>query len=451
MTNVGRGTEEQETLTVSLEPVDRTHVRINVVVPAEVVEAEVQREFAQLGRRAKVPGFRPGRVPSRVLETLYWPAVRDEVQNRLVARSLAQAIQDKGIEWTGHFELGKVSLERRGPLSYSATIEVWPRLGKVHYEGLEIEAPRVDVSDDAVEEALRALQERHARLIPVEDRDVVGAGDVVEVVWQVKDVPKRGSEESKDLIWLRDVSASEATLGRFVGKRVGDTVDLRKGTAESQIDEKQTSRAGGGVCRIEKIYRREVPELNDEFVKTVSSNLETLAELRRQLRDHLEAEAKRRRELLLNYRLKEALVAANPDVLVPPRVLAEETASQARRYFARYAIPPERAEELMRRDPEVRESLERQAFTSLAADLLLGAVAEQEGIGADEADVERVLSHLREEEPNLARELADEVAAAELRSRVKRGLILQRALERVREKARFREQHTSDNRIAEEK
>ena len=168
-----------EHATVTVEEVGPSRKRLQVEIAAPTVQAEVDRAFAQVGRQARLPGFRPGKAPRRVLERTFGEQIRRDVLGRLIEDSFHHAVHDHQLAVVGTPEIDADALKPGEGLRYSATVDVRPTIVLGELGGLDIVRPSSVVSDDEVERVLGSLRESVAQLRPITDRQVVESGDVV--------------------------------------------------------------------------------------------------------------------------------------------------------------------------------------------------------------------------------------------------------------------------------
>src|SRR5438132_87484 len=170
---------EQSTATVEdLTPVRK---RLQVEVPAHAVQAELDRTFHEVGQRARLRGFRPGKAPRPVLERVFGEEVRRKVLGRLVEASFHHAVETHGLAVVGTPDIDAEPIAPGAALRYSATVEVRPAIALGDLSGLQVVRPATRVGDEDVERTIGELRESVAQLRPVEDRAQVETGDVVRV------------------------------------------------------------------------------------------------------------------------------------------------------------------------------------------------------------------------------------------------------------------------------
>ena len=424
------GRDYLEKIQISLHEIDPVHVRVDITVPPEVVRAKTDERLAALAPQAQVPGFRRGRVPRPILEKHFGSQIKREIELELVTESIDEAARRYDLRLTGGIRLESASLSDAGTFTCVAVLEVFPKISEVHYEGLEVTVRPVSIGEEDVDRAIEQLRERHVTLVPIEDRDTVQAGDVVAVTVRQPGTQHGAENESQTLVWLQEPVDPDSSVAALVGRHVGETVAV---TARSP---ERTGQAQ--LVKIEKIYRRNVPPLDDEFAKTVS-NAETLAELRSLLRSEIEAHARRRQNAAIEAELRRALAAANPQVIPPPTLVSREREQLAAAWTVQTGLPLAKARELLEHTPELAKRLEDEARSAVVSHLLLQAIADAKGIVVTEDEIESVVDQLAKSRGIHEQEVRRAYEREDVRARALENMRLSRALEIVRQSARVRE------------
>src|SRR5437764_9496370 len=141
-----------------LSPVKKS---VEVEIPADLIQSESRRVADEFGRQAKIPGFRPGRVPPNVVRTRFAKEIQDEVMNRLLPRTFREAIAERGVEPVGDPQLQHIDAFVEGaPLKYKAEFEVKPQIELHEYKGLEIDDPKIEVTEHDVDSMIERLREQ---------------------------------------------------------------------------------------------------------------------------------------------------------------------------------------------------------------------------------------------------------------------------------------------------
>jgi trigger factor len=307
---------------VEFADVNETRKRLTIEIPSDVVDTEIERLTARLGRSAKVPGFRPGKVPPKVIWQRYKDDILHDVAHDLVPEALDEALRERGLDPVDTPDVRDIVIEPGAPLTFVATFDTVPAFDPGEYRGLALRRQAADVKDEEVDQALERLRQRAARFEPVEGRPL-GATD-----WASVDLERRvlggetpGLPEKHENVTI-DLSAeanppgfSDHLVGLEPGARAVFTVDYPAG---HQVQEM----AGHSVeyaVTLKAVKQRVVPALDDEFAKDLGS-FDSLPALRARVREDLEREAAHESDRALRGDVLAVLSArvpfAVPDALV---------------------------------------------------------------------------------------------------------------------------------------
>ncbi len=354
-------------------------VRLRDVVPAQEVEAAYRSLLSEYKKKVRVPGFRPGRVPDRVLEArLGRDALLAEVRESLIERRLPQAIKELGLDPVAVRKVeGEAALGQ--DFAFEAEIENYPEVELPDWKRFTIEVPEPEVSDEEVAAVLADLQRRYAEVSAKEGP--AEEGDLVIVVTE------EGSEIPIEL-----ARAFEAIKAALLGKAAGEAVEIPLLSEEGEPTGKTAQ------ATVKEVKAIQLPALDDEFAKTLG--YETLAEAREKIKEELlrraRAEAWEQKKDLLLERLAAELKAELP----PSLVEAEERAiwGEIAEDLAKKGVPledylkslePEKFEELK---SDVKKSAERRVRRGLALEKLteeLGTKLEEDEWKAHLAELAR--------------------------------------------------------------
>ena len=376
------------------EVVDISATRKDLVVeiPPDVVQAEIDRVTRDYSRAARIPGFRPGKVPPRIVRQRFRDQILHEVAHELIPRAVDEALRERGVEPVDTPDIRDVVVREGEPLRFTASFETAPPVDPGDYASITLRRPPVSVSEEEVDRVLARLRERAARYEPVEGRGVE-PGDTVLVDLDRRALGSPDAEVERHTNISVEVGApanppgfDEAVAGMHVG-------ESRRFTLTYPDDYAITELAGGSVeygVTVRGIKRRVLPELDDEFAKDLGT-FETLEALRARVQADLEAEAEREADRELRADLLRQLAA---------RVTAEVPASLVEREIDR------RVEEFVRRlleqriDPtqaninweEFRERQRGPAVEAVKSALVLDEVARREGLTVTAEDLEREIA-----------------------------------------------------------
>lgn len=366
------------------------------VGPARVTRA-FDRAYRDLGRRARVRGFRPGKVPRAVLERIYAASILEDLERALIAETLPEAVSQAGLHPVAEPAIEAQPPADGAPFRYSARIEVKPALSLPPVRGLPAAKPSTEVRIEEVEEHLERLRQRQAPLVEEPEGTAAARGNVltIDYVGRVGGEPFEGGSG-------QDVELDLGT-GHFIpgfeeqleGARVGDDREVRVRFPEGYGNAALAGNEAVFQVHVAAVKRRALPELDDEFAKDVG-DFSTLAELRARIRSDLETAREREADAALRRSVLDALLARAP-FEVPPGMVdrrLQRRLAAAHRQLEKSVAHDELHQQLERWAVEWRPLAEREVREAL----LLEAVAAQEGLTADDAELDARLEAMAAEQ-----------------------------------------------------
>jgi trigger factor len=418
-------------------------VELAVSVPADAVNAEVEKAYTSLQRKAHVRGFRPGKAPRQVLARLYGPQVTSDVVNTLVSQTLSKALDENKVQPVNQPQVEPGRLEQGNAFEYKARFEVSPEIGDVVYEGLELVRPPSVATEQMVDEQIEALRRGHARLEAPDPPRPAQKGDVVTVDFTLK----LAGEELKDgggQDVALEVGAGQAVPeleAALTGKQADDVFDVEVKFPDQHPRPELKGKTGIFHVKIKDVKQRVLPALDDEFAKDVG-NFQTLVELRADVHTRLEKMLKDRAETALAEQVIDKLNEKNT-LAVPPSLVEQqckmmemELLQNARRMGRR---PTQ--EEFAQVHPQLHADAEKK----VRAGLLMAAIARKLGIQVNDADVAQGLQELATETGKNVAKVRAEYSDPQ-RRQILIGMILEdKVLDVIEGKATVREGEASDS------
>ena len=391
-------------MTPNVTKLEDNKVRLEVEVSPQSVTEAVEAKVRELRGKVRVPGFRPGKAPRRVIENnvgrdyIYMEALQDGLPNwysEAVIESDLRPIDRPEI----HFD---DALDEQEGFKFSATVEIRPEAQLGQYKGLEVPRREISVSDEEVGEQLEEMRGQFATLAAVEDR-TVQEGDFTIIDFRGErmatgDALEGGEAED----YMLEVGKGEL-LEDFEKNLVGMNAGERKQFGVTfPMEYQEESLRGQAVLfhvHVKEIKERELPPLDNEFAKE-ASEFETLEELRAAVREQLQATVDQRIEGEFRARVLDA-VAGEAEVEVPA-VMAHEKAHEMVQSFERsirqQGMEPEQYYQLAGSSHhDVEERVRPDAEDTVKKELVLDAVAAAEGVEADEEAMTHEIGHLAEE------------------------------------------------------
>jgi trigger factor len=373
--------------------VNETRKNVRVEIPTDIVDAEIDRVATDYSRKARVPGFRPGKAPARVIKQRYKEQILHDVAHDLIPRAVDDALREKGMEAVDTPDVRDVNIEEGRPLTFTASFDTVPAFDPGDLSTIALERPGVAIDEDAVSGALQRLRDRGARYEPVEGRGIAD-GDTV-----VLDLERRDGKGDPDT--HKDVSielGAKANPPGFDAQLLGLEVGaIRSFDVHYPNDYPIGELASTDVSytvTVKGVKRRVLPELDDEFAKDLGE-FETLEALKARVRDDLEHEAKLAADREVRAALMKQLAARVPFEV--PASLVQREIDRRLEDFARRLID-------QNVDPRqagidwnaFRESQRDVAREAVAAALALDEVTRRQQLEVTEDEVGREVSRYAE-------------------------------------------------------
>jgi trigger factor len=268
----------------SVETLSPTRVKLAVEVPFDELKASLDEAYKSIGSQVKVPGFRPGKVPARIIDQrIGRAAVLQEAINKALPKAYSEAVRETGVKALGQPEIEVTQLEDNDHLAFTAEVDVRPEISVPAYEGLAVTVEDAVVTDDEIAEQFDALRARFGTLKGV-DRPVQ-AGDFVSIdlTATVDGVEVEGGSAQGLSYEVGSGNLIDGLDDVLLGKSAGDSAQF-----ESQLG--YGAQAGNQAeisVLVNSVKERELPEPDDEFAQ-LASEFDTVEELRQDLRSRLD-------------------------------------------------------------------------------------------------------------------------------------------------------------------
>lgn len=367
--------------------IDACTKRLEVSVPREEVAREMDQAFARLSGRVRIKGFRKGKVPRRVLERFYGEEVQAEVLNRVIGTSYRQLLAERGMRPVGEPNVTDISMEKDAPeLLYKATVEVIPPFELGAYTGLAVAVTRRPVTGEAVEEQIKLLRQRAAHFHEVDRPARAGDYAQFDIEGFEEGEPVPGTKGENQALLLGEAENERALDEALAGMRVGGEKEV-----DIPLPETAAPALAGKTIRfrvqLKGLKEPHLPDLNEEFVRSLGRGFSTVEELRGQIRREMETmeDASVRGQAMGE--LLRGLVEAHP-FEVPPTLVKAELDERVREVERRLGQETPEARLTPSQQDEVRERLGPEALRRVRELILVERIREKEGIRAEAGDVE---------------------------------------------------------------
>jgi trigger factor len=297
---------------VSVETTGALERRIEVSVPRERIEQAIDERLKRVGRTAKLKGFRPGKVPFKVVKQQFGAQVRQEVLSDLMQSSFAEAVTQEKLNPAAGPRIEPLSIDPDQDLRYRATFEVFPEIALAGVEGIEVTRPAAEVTDADVDAMVLNLREQRPRFETVERECREGDRVTLDFEGRVDGEPFEGGKGDDVAVLLGGGRMFKEFETGIAGMKAGErrTVDVPypAGYANAAL----AGKVAVFDVHVKKVEERRLPELDEEFCREYGVLEGGVEQLRREVRDNMERELAENVRARLKQQLLEGLLKANP-------------------------------------------------------------------------------------------------------------------------------------------
>jgi trigger factor len=357
---------------------------VEVEIPADLIRSESARVATEFGRQAKIPGFRPGKIPPAVVRTRFAKEIEEEVMNRLLPRTFREAIHEKGVEPVGDPHIEHLDpLIEGAPVKYKAKFEVKPQIELGEYRGLEVEEQKVEVTEHDVESMIERLREQASIYRPETERGLE-EGDFA--VIEMTSTPEGGEPKHDSGHFRLGDEAMPELQEALRGKKPGATAAFDKAYGEDAQNEQWRGKTVRHEVTLKEIRVQEKPEVTDDFAKSVGEweSVEAMREaIRADVLRHRELEALRTRRTQVGEKLLAAHTFEVPETMVEEELV--KSLNNYARFLASQGVDLETANLDWRK---LGEEFRPEAVKRVQRSLILEAIAKKEGLTVSDVEVD---------------------------------------------------------------
>jgi trigger factor len=378
----------------TIERQDGATVKVTIEASAEEVAPALKRAVAAVGRTVRIPGFRPGKAPRKVLESRVGREyLQDQVVQQAVPELLGKAVEEHEIVTISQPQVSVTSYELDGDLSFEATLEVRPEIPEPNYQLLHVEVPSIEATDDEIAEQLSRMQDRVATLEPVERP--VASGDLVrlDIATTIDDEQPEQMQATDQLYEVGSGGMLPDLDDQLKARTTGETVTYEVTLPEGfgPFAGKQASVA----ATIKETNEKKVPDLDDAFAGDVSE-FDTLAELKADIAEKISQVKKQQSESLVRTELLEQALN-DTEFPVPESIVLREMAYRLERFEQQLRATGLSIEQYLQEngftEEQVEADLRSQAEKNVRAQLLLEQIAKNHNLQVSEEELTQELAY----------------------------------------------------------
>ena len=366
--------------------VSETQKTIAIEIPSDVVDAEINKVARDYSRQARIPGFRPGKVPATIVKQRFREQILHDVMHGLIPRAVDEALQERGIEPVDTPNIKDVDLKEGQPLKFTAAIETVPSFDPGDLSTISLTKTATVITDDAVDQTLHRLRERAAKFEAVEGRPVAD-GDTVVLDIERKDADGEVDKHENVSLELGGTANPPGFDAHLLGMNPGDRKTFTVHFPEDYAVKEMANTDVEYTVALKEIKKRVLPDLDDEFAKDLGE-FDSLSALRERVRTDMQAEANEGSQRQLRTDLLKQL-SERVTFELPPSMVEREMERRleefVRQLMAQNVDPRQAGIDWS----QFREAQREPARAAVASALVLDEIARRESIGVAPEEVDK--------------------------------------------------------------
>ena len=372
---------------------------VEVEVPADEVSKTFRNVVKRYQKLARIPGFRPGKVPETVLRSRFGSSIREEVVEAVLPQHFREAIAKQNVRPVSQPQVSNLELEEGKPLRFKAIFEVLPEFSVEGYQDVKVERPDTELTDAEFEAELDRIRDAHSKMEDVSEDRGLADGDYAQISFKgalqgeaeaegQTPTPIEGSDVNVEIGGKDTVEAFSSALR---GAKPGQELKFEVTYPEDFGQKRMAGKTVAYDVEVKGIRRKVQPALDDQFAKELGGDYESIDDFKQKLREHLASEKKQRVMMDTRNRLIDALVQKF-QFPVPESLVQNQIDTRLERGLRALAAQGMRTEDMRKMDfGRLREGQRESALNEVKGSILLDRIADAENIQVPDDEIEREL------------------------------------------------------------
>ena len=373
---------------VSIEASDGLERRMRVQIPAGRVEEKIRDRLLSVGRTAKIKGFRPGKIPERIIRQRYGGQVRQEVLQELLQSTYSEAIAQQRLQPAGGPKIEPESLDQGQDLAYTAIFEVYPEIKIAGLDKMEVKTPKAEIADSDIDSMIESLRTQRATWESVKRPAADGNRVLIDFEGKLKGEVFEGGSGQNVAVVLGSGSMLAGFEKNLLGITDGESKEFK---LKFPKDYHQENLAGQKVVfsiDAKEVAEQKLPEIDEQFIISMGIDSGSAEDFRKDVQDNMERQTEAKQRAELKRQVMETLLAANP-VELPGVLVEQETNSLQQDAMRQFGIT-----EL--KDAPPADTFREAAEWRVRLGLLMTAILSDNQMEADKGRVGSKISELCE-------------------------------------------------------
>ena len=385
-------------MSVQVEKLEKNTAKLTIELPAEDFDNAMQEAYKKQKKSFSVPGFRKGKVPKQMIEKMFGSEVfYEEAANIILSDSYPKSADESGLKILSRPEIDVTQIKKGEPFIYTALVAVYPEFEIGEYKGIEVPLQDRDVTDEDLEKELKTELEKNSRMVTVEDRPAqMGDTCNIDYAGTIDGVAFDGGTAQGHDLELGSNTFIPGFEEQLVGVSTGDEKDVKVTFPEEYHAEDLKGKEAVFHCKVNKIQKKEVPELDDDFAQDVSE-FDTLDEYKEDLKKQI---AERKKAAADNADINAVIdyLVKNTEIDLSDLIINDQADNMFRNYansFASQGMSMDQYLGMLGQTAEqFKEMMKPEAEKQLRSQFILEKVAEVENIEATDEQVDEKLSDM---------------------------------------------------------
>ena len=381
-------------MNVEVEALDKARKKIQVILPEEKIAEIRESIYEELKKKAKIKGFRPGKVPRSIISTYYKDYIDEELQTRMVQSTMGEALSTAKVNPVIEPIVNFIDEDDRH--GYELECEVVPEIELPSYKGVEVEVDAINITDEDVEKRIDGLQHMHAEMISRESDAGAQKGDFVVIKYQgyMNGKPVKGIGTEYYPLELGSANLMPEFETALIGMKPGEEKEVEITFPDDYPDKDVASKAMQFQVHVKEIKEKRLPEINDEFAKDL--NFENIEVMKVGLREEIGKEKETARKRDIAQKIMETLTKSI-DIPVPKRLLDKRVHAMIDDAMNRFQSDQMTEEEQKNLEGNLIKDFEPRAEERIKGEIILKKIAETESITVDDNEIHERMKKMAED------------------------------------------------------
>ncbi|WP_144391394.1 trigger factor [Pleionea sediminis] len=372
---------------VSVETTSALERKLTVSIPAEDVDTEAQKRLQQLSRTVRLNGFRPGKVPFKVVKKRFGDSVRHEVLGELMQQYFYKAIIQEKITPAGAPFVEPTKNEEGQDVEFTATFEVYPEVEIKDLSGIEVEKLTAEVKDEDLSDMLDTLREQRASWVEVKRKAKEGDQVVIDFVGSIDGEEFEGGKAENHPLELGTGSMIPGFEDQLVDAKAGDEVEVKVTFPEDYHAENLAGKEAVFKTTVHKVNKKELPKVG-ELAEALGVEDGNINKMKEDVRANMERELKNALSSKVKEQVMDGLLKVHDDITAPKAAVDSEIDAMRKQMISQYGGNEDMAANLP------ASMFEEQAMRRVKLGLVIGGVIKAKELKAENADIDSQLEEL---------------------------------------------------------